>query len=222
MDKFDFSFHFGYGSFLPILIFLSGIYIIYLFLNNYMSLGILFLLLSLILYIFHNVINKILVLDNEFNDYLENFAVFLTFGVTTIVYGTIIFMGSNLFIALLIFYSVSMLLGVARNSILKLKNSCGWPMFLNGLFFPVIFYFYEFYLGQQGVSIFVFYYLTISFLAVSKINFLGNNKSVIEQIEIRSDRKRAEALYDDMLKTDFEKKTLVKEVNDIFGGKKLL
>ena len=106
--------------------------------------------------------------------------------------------------------------------VLHLKNSCGWPIALNGLFFPIMYYFYEFYLGSAGNSIFIIYYLIIAFLSVSKINFLGTNKNIIEHIKDRNDIKRAETIYDDMLKTDFKKENLVSEVNDIFNGKKLL
>lgn len=222
MDKFDFQFHFGYGSFMPVIMFLAGVFTIYLFLNNFMSEGILILLLSLVLYVLNNVFKQALNLENDFNEYLEDFSLFLTFGVTTIIYGIIVYGQNYLFLSIVLFYAICMLLALGRNSILHLKNTCGWPIALNGLFFPIMFYFYEFYLGKQGSSIFIIYYLIIAFLSVSRINFLGKNKDIIYRIKEKNDVQRAENIYDTMLKTDFHEKNLVGEVNDIFNGKKLL
>ena len=206
MNDFDFHIHFGIGSLIPMINFLIGVFIIYLYFNNLTSLGMFLLLIALCLYVLNNILKKIFIFENDFNTYLEDFSLFLTFELTIVIYG-ILFYGTNyLFLSLIIFYSMTSLLSLARNSVLHLKHTMGWPIMLNGLFFPIFYYIYQFYLGSKGDSIFLAYFLVVSFLSISKINFLGNKKGITDYIEERQDTKEARNIYSNMLKTNFKKK----------------
>jgi len=188
------------------LIFLIGVFTIYLISNQLTSQGIFLLLIALGLYVINNILKKFFQFENDFNRYLEDFSFFVTFSLTITIYGILFYGSSYLFLSIIIFYSICSLLSSARNSILNLKHSMGWPIMLNGLFFPVFYYFYEFYLGDNGESIFLFYFLIVAFLSISKINFLGNRKGVTDYIEDRQDIKKAHNIYEDMMKTNFNKK----------------
>lgn len=131
------------------------------------------MLASLVVYIFSNIIFKVYDSQNDFNDFLENIAIVTTFGLTTIIYGILIYKDNVLILFVLLVYAMSIALSTTRNQILHLKNTQGLPVALNGLFFPLLYYFYSFYLGKGAQSVFVAYYIVVSILSISHINFIG-------------------------------------------------
>ena len=160
----DFYVHVGFGSVLSIIIFLLGIEILLLFFKKNVSFGNLLMLLALILYVLNNVLLNQFDLKNNFNDFLENLAVFLTFGLTTVIFGILHFEDNLLILVVVFIYAVCMVLSLSRNKISHLSNSIGWPVALNGLFFPLIYYIYDFYLLDLGYAIFLLYYIVVSIL----------------------------------------------------------
>lgn len=174
MSRSTFHNNFGYGSFLPLVLIILGNYIILLLLNERSEQAIFVMLISFATYIINNIFVNYYEMHNNFDEFLENIAVFLNFGVSTVVLGILKFSEEMMVLTIILFYSVCICLSLARNKISELKNSNGWPIALNGLFFPLIFFFNEFYLGDVGNAIFIIFYITISILSVSSYNFLGH------------------------------------------------
>ncbi len=184
MSNNHFEKNFDYGSFFPTLLIILGFYIIYLLINDNNSQAFFIMMISFLVYVANNVIINITGFSTVFNEYLEDMGSFLTFGITTIIFGLLFFKGNVLFLFIIFFYATSLVLALARNWILKLKNSLGWPIALNGIFFPLIYYIYIFYLQGPGDSIFVLYYIGIAILSISKYNFLGYNENTHEKFKV--------------------------------------
>lgn len=165
--------HFDYGSFLPVVLFILGIYVSFLFVIEKYSQGIFVMLISFVVYVLNNLINNLKENTTYFNEYLEDMGVFLTFGIAPTIFGLNFYEQDFIILLVVFFYAISQVLGLARNHVSNDKNTRGWPAPLNGLFFPFMFYIYIFYLQDMGNSIFIFYYILIGILSVSEYNFLG-------------------------------------------------
>ncbi len=165
--------HFNYGSFLPVVLFILGIYVCFLFVIDKYSQGIFVMLISFVVYVLNNLINNLKENTTYFNEYLEDMGVFLTFGIAPTIFGLNFYEQDFIILLVVFFYAISQVLGLARNHVSNDKNTRGWPAPLNGLFFPFMFYLYIFYLQDMGNSIFIFYYILIGVLSVSEYNFLG-------------------------------------------------
>jgi len=170
--------NFNFRSFLPLILFIFGIFILFLFLKNDFSYGIFVMILGFIIYIFNNIISNIYGPPSVFNEYLEDMSLFFIFGLTTVVFGFQFYLENSFIIVILSFYSLGILLNLARGWIIKTKNSIGWPLGLNGLFFPIFYYIYSFYLKEMGSSIFLFFYIIIGVLSLSSFNFLSSSVDV--------------------------------------------
>lgn len=183
----QFERNFDYNSFLPLLLFILSIYILFLFVIKKYSQGVFIMLIAFVVYVLNNIIVN-LKTSSVFNEYLEDMAVFMAFGMAPIVFGLAFYSG-NLFILLVVFfYSVCQVLNLARNWVLSAKNSRGWPAPLNGIFFPVIFYIYIFYLQDPGDSVFIIYFILVGFMSISEYNFIGYNKSYEEDFADDEDK----------------------------------
>ena len=185
----DLEKQFDYGSILPFLLSILGLYSIFLLINNYISQAFFVVMIGFLVYVINNIIINVTGFSTVFNEYLEDFGSFLTFGLTSIIFGFVFYKGDTLVLILTFVYAISQLLSLARDWILKVKNSLGWPIALNGIFFPLIYYFYLLYLKEPGDSIFIIYYIIISLLSVSKINFLGYKEDTntdFEVVELKS------------------------------------
>ena len=191
--------HFDYGSFLPLVLFILGIYMSLLFtLKNY-YIGIFIMLIAFIIYVIHNVVINFKEKNlTEFNQYIEEIAVFVTFGLSPIIFGLSFYENEFIILCVVFFYAICQILNLGRNFVLNAKNSRGWPTPLNGLFFPFTYYIYIFYLQGPGESIFIVYFLLIAVLLVSEYNFLGYEQEVSTQkfndtkIQISQDEKKIE------------------------------
>ena len=153
--------HFNYGSFLPVVLFILGIYVCFLFVIDKYSQGIFVMLISFVVYVVNNLISNLKENTTFFNEYLEDMGVFLTFGIAPTIFGLNFYEQDFLILLIVFFYAISQVLGLARNHVSNDKNTRGWPAPLNGLFFPFMFYIY------------IFYYILIGVLSVSEYNFLG-------------------------------------------------
>ena len=169
--------HFDYGSFLPLFIFILGFYTIYLFILKDFSQGFFVMLLAFIIYVINNTIINLSGFTTVFNEYLEDMATFLSFGISSIIFGLVFYGEDPVILGIVLFYAICLVLALSRNWIMRLKNSVGFPIPLNGLFFPLIFYIFSIYLKDPGNSIFLIYYFLVAGLSVSHINFLGYNES---------------------------------------------
>ncbi|MFW6285971.1 MAG: hypothetical protein ACOC16_02505 [Nanoarchaeota archaeon] len=183
--KNEFSQYFSYGSILSLILFVLGNYIIFLILINNTSLGVFLMLIGLFIYILNNFIVNKYKLENSFNDFLENIAVLWIFGFSTVIFGIVYYNENPALLAIILFYSLCLILSLARNNVLSLKNSIGWPVPLNGLFFPLIYFFYVYYFNDAQNTIFIFYYIFVGILLVSSYNFLG-----FENNQYSSERKK--------------------------------
>lgn len=173
--------NFDYGSFLPLLLFILGVYVCFLFAAQKYSQGVFVMLIAFVTYIVNNLVVKLKEETTQFNQNLEDLGVFISFAVSLIIFG-LMFYGNDFFIMLIIFfYAVCQALNIARNSVISIKNSKGWPAPLNGLFFPLTFYVYLFYLQGPGDSIFIAYFILIAMLSVSEYNFLGYDEETKER-----------------------------------------
>lgn len=194
--------NFDYGSFLPLFTFILGFYIIYLFILEEFSQGFFVMLIAFVIYIVNNTIINLSGFTTVFNEYLEDMATFLSFGISTIVFGVIFYGKSPIILGVVLFYAICLVLALSRNWIMRLKNSVGFPIPLNGLFFPLVFYIYTIYLADPGNSIFVIYYFLIAGLSVSHINFLGYTESK-ERVKVINIGKRPEHKKDKDLGIDY-------------------
>lgn len=135
------------------------------------------MIMGFILYVINNVLINVRGYTTVFNEYLEDMSALIAFGVTTIIFGVIFFQEEFITLALVFFYGVCVILGLARNWIVRLKNSMGWPLPLTGLFFPFLYYIYSIYLQSHADSIFLLYYLLVGIFSISRHNFLGYDET---------------------------------------------
>ncbi|MCA9486570.1 hypothetical protein H6501_02035 [Candidatus Woesearchaeota archaeon] len=211
-ERNSFHDHFNLASFLPLLIFLLGIYTIYLFIVGFTTMAFLVMMFSFIVYVANNVCINIFRNASIFNEYLEDSSAFIAFAMTSIVFG-FLFYKDIVSLATVFFFAICTLLSMSRNWILHFKNSKGWPLALNGLVFPLIYFIYVFYLKSPGDSIFLVYYVVIGFLAISNYNFLGykENSSTsyiakpIEKKEELTEEKKNENASESQNKEELQK-----------------
>lgn len=208
--------NFNYRSFLPMILFIFGIYILFLLLTQKESQAIFVMMLSFVVFIGNNILTNVKGTPSIFNEYLEDLAIFFTFGISTIIFGFNFYKDNLLIIAIITFYSMTILLGMARSWILGMKNSIGWPLGLNGIFFPIFYYIYEFYLQGPGDSIFLFFYIIVGFLSVSHYNFLSSDSKILDEFMNPEEEKngRIDKIIDDreLERDDYISKKEVKEV----------
>lgn len=181
-----------YGSVLPIIVFISGLLVIYFFSSSLFSEGIITMLFSSILYIVMVVIRSTDVRPpTQFNLILENISTFMTFGISTILFG-IIFYSPNvdiLFILFIYFFAIACVLSMARNWEYDIRDSLGMPLAFNGIFFPLFYYMYRFFFNELGSSIFLIYYLVAGILTLSGYKFLWFDEKYIK------DKKKYDEFY---------------------------
>ena len=181
----QFEKHFDYGSILPTLLFIMGVYTIYLFINEFYSAGFFSVIFSFLVYIANNILLNIKGFSTTFNEYLEDIASFISFTLSSMVFGMMYFRNDELILGMIIFFGICQILALSRNWISRTKNSQGWPIPLNGLFFPFIYYLYIFYFRGFGEAIFLLYFIIVGMLSISHHNFLGYSESK-EKIEVIS------------------------------------
>jgi hypothetical protein len=175
--------NFDYGSILPILLYLLGVYINYLILIENFETAFFLMMIGFVIYVLNNIYINIMGFSTLFNEYLEDIGSFMTFGLSTILFGIFFYNTDNFILFFIFFYASATVLSFARSWVLGFKNSIGWPLALNGIFFPLIYYIYRFYLEGPGESIFLFFYVIVSILMVSEINFLGYNEGSREKLK---------------------------------------
>ena len=201
----DFEKQFDYGSLLPFLLQIIGFYSIYLMLNNLYSKSLLMVMIGFVVYVVNNIVINVTGFSTVFNEYLEDIGSFLTFGVTTIIFGFLFYKGNTYFLIVIFLYGLSLSLSLARDWILRVKNSVGWPISLNGIFFPLLYYFYILYLQNPGKTVFIFFYILITILSISEINFIGYKEETEEDYEIEELRPEKFNSKIDKEKTEKEK-----------------
>jgi hypothetical protein len=178
MSSHDLSKHFTPLTLFPIAFFLLGLFIIHSFLKEEYTFGFILMLSSFVFYVIYNVILNIVGYTTVFNEYLEDLSTFLLFGVTTMIFSLLFYKGNILILFSVFFFCLAVAVSMARNWILKIKFSVGWPLPLSGLVFPPLYFIYTLYLKSPGYSIFILYYLVVGFLSISRINFLGYKELV--------------------------------------------
>ena len=181
------------ATLLSLVFFLFGLVSIYGIANNIYSISMLSLLLGFIFYFLLLCFQKIYRKTSQFNDYLENLGSFFLFCLTPIFFGLVSFKDNFLIIFVLFFFSFTALFSQGRNLVSNCRNTIGFPLPLNGIFFPIFYYTNLYFLGQQETSTFFIYYLVFGFLALSKINFIGfqkNTQNIIEQVDKIDDYKK--------------------------------
>jgi hypothetical protein len=176
-----FAKNFDYGSILPFVLFIIGMYINYSIIVSDYHIAFFVMMIAFLVYIANNVYINWMGFSTIFNEYLEDMASFVTFGLSTIIFGIKFYDTDAFIIYFIMFYSVAAVLSFARAWVLRTKNTIGWPLPLNGIFFPLIYYIYEFFLQGLGGSIFLFFYVIVAILMVSEINFLGFNEDSREK-----------------------------------------
>ncbi len=186
--------NFDYGSILPLLLFIVSLYTLYLFLNGFYSAGFISIIISFVIYVANNIILNIKGFSTVFNEYLEDSAAFMAFTVTTLVFGMLYFPEDEIILGVVIFYGICQILAMSRNWIASTKNSQGWPIALNGIFFPFIYYLYVFYFRGFGEAIFIVYFIIVAMLSISNHNFLGymESKEQVEVVSFKELKKREE------------------------------
>lgn len=186
--------NFDYGSILPLLLFIVSLYTLYLFLNGFYSAGFISIIISFVIYVANNIILNIKGFSTVFNEYLEDSAAFMAFTVTTLVFGMLYFPEDEIILGVVIFYGICQILAMSRNWIASTKNSQGWPIALNGIFFPFIYYLYIFYFRGFGEAIFIVYFIIVAMLSISNHNFLGymESKEQVEVVSFKELKKREE------------------------------
>lgn len=185
-DKTHFSNYFNLWSFMPLLLFILGFYTIYLLVLEQFSQAFFNMLISVLVYVFNNMLIHYSKITTYFNEFLEDMASFLAFGISSMVFGIIFFSDSELFLAIILFYGVALVLSLARNWVLEHKNSVGFPLVLGGLFLPFLYYIYLFYLQDMGSSIFLLYFLITGLLFLSKVDFISSkNPTILDSMHLQ-------------------------------------
>jgi hypothetical protein len=173
----------NYGSILPIIVFISGLLIIYFFSSQLFAEGMITMLFSSIFYIIMIVIRSTDVNPpTQFNLILENISNFMTFAISSIMFG-VMFYAPNvdiLFILLIYFFAIANILSVARNWEYDIREALGMPVAFNGIFFPLFYYMYRFYFNDLGDSIFLLYYIITGILTISSFKFLWFDEKYIK------------------------------------------
>jgi hypothetical protein len=173
----------SYGSILPIIVFISGLLVIYFFSSQLFAEGMITMLFSSIFYIIMAVIRSTDVNPpTQFNLILENISTFMTFGISSIMFG-VMFYAPNvdiLFIMFIYFFAIACVFSVARNWEYDIREALGMPLAFNGIFFPLFYYMFRFYFNDLGDSIFLLYYLITGILTLSNFKFLWFDEKYIK------------------------------------------
>jgi hypothetical protein len=176
----------SYGSILPIVVFISGLLVIYFFSSQLFAEGMITMLFSSIFYIVMVVIRSSDVNPpTQFNLILENISTFMTFGISSIMFG-VMFYSPNvdiLFILFIYFFAIACVLSVARNWEYDVREALGMPLAFNGIFFPLFYYMFRFYFNDLGDSIFLLYYVITGILTLSSFKFLWFDEKYIKDKE---------------------------------------
>ncbi len=193
-----------YGSILPIVVFIAGLLVIYFFSSQLFGEGMITMLFSSFFYIIMILIRSSDVNPpTQFNLILENLSSFMTFGISSILFG-VMFYSPNvelLFILFIYFFAIACILSIARNWEYDVRDALGFPIAFNGIFFPLFYYMYKFYFHQLGDSIFILYYLIAGVLIVSNYKFLWFDEKYIKH------KAKYESIYKrDLLKSEIEDK----------------
>lgn len=186
--------NFDYGSILPLFLFISAFYTFYLFLNGFFSAGFISIIFSFIIYVANNIYINIKGFSSVFNEYLEDTGAFMAFTVSTLVFGMLYFPEDEIILGVTMFYGICQVLAMSRNWIASTKNSQGWPIALNGIFFPFIYYLYIIYFRGFGEAVFIVYFIVIAMLSISNHNFIGymEKNEKVEVISFKELKKRKE------------------------------
>lgn len=185
----EFTKHFDYGSLLPTFLFLSGFTTLYLFSVENYSLGNIFLMISFVIYVVNNILINYFGYSTVFNEYLEDVASYIAFCMSAVLFGLLYFQGSFLIGFIVFFYALSEILSLSRNWILRVKNSKGWPIALNGIFFPFSYYLVAVVIQGFGEAIFLVYYIIVAILSISDKNFLGYKEVIDDNYDLVETRK---------------------------------
>ncbi len=118
----------------------------------------------------------------------------MAFTVSTLVFGMLYFPEDEIILGVTMFYGICQVLAMSRNWIASTKNSQGWPIALNGIFFPFIYYLYIIYFRGFGEAVFIVYFIVIAMLSISNHNFIGymEKNEKVEVISFKELKKRKE------------------------------
>ncbi len=174
MKSKELSNEFNLGSFLCLILFTLALLQVYSIISDNTQIAFILMLISFIIYVLNNIYLNLNNNSSVFNEYLEDMSAFFAFAISSIIFALYHFNSSLLILSLVFFYSLASLLALGRNWILGTKNSVGFPIALNGLFLPLIYFFNLLYLDNIYPSIFLLYFLIVGFLSISHINFLGH------------------------------------------------
>lgn len=187
----EFTKYFDLGSLLPTFLFLSGFTTLYLFSIQSYSYGFIFLMISFVIYVINNILINYLGYATIFNEYLEDIASYVAFSLSSIVFGLLYFQESYFMVFVVFFYALSEVLSLSRNWVSRVKNSRGWPIALNGIFFPFSYYLVTVVIQGFAEAIFLVYYISVAMFSISDKNFLGYQEEIYEDnvVEIRKIKK---------------------------------
>lgn len=104
---------------------------------------------------------------NNFNIGLEKISNITLFGLTSVIYGIVEFENKAIILAVIILYFINISLNEARNWESKPREFRGWPLFINGIIFPLFYYGTRIFLAEHETSVLILLYLGISILALT-------------------------------------------------------
>lgn len=149
-------------------------YSIFLFFQKSFDKGFLILLINFTLSLIANLLFKQKLKETTFNNFFSNITQLYNFGISIFLYGTIKFGNNILLFTLLNLFLISTILNLTRNWHYNLNNNIGWPIELNGLFFPLTYFFLKTFIKDM---IFIFgLYFIIFILTISNIKFIKEKK----------------------------------------------
>jgi hypothetical protein len=209
MENEQFHAHVGVQTVLPLFIFLIGCFSSLLFIIRENSLACIVMMLCFGLSLAYMLYSKYHQDESPFNGYVKDLGEFIAFGFSTLAFGFTFYDAQVLILAILFFYASCLVMGMARNWILKSKNPIGWPMMLNGIFFPLIYFFYVFYFNDPGNSIFLIYFVAVGVLAVSHFKFFSIEYFELP-VELSGENKQKSTVIPDR-KVVFEERDLKTE-----------
>lgn len=164
------------NSSISICIFILGFFSLFFILKKDFGMGFLFMLFNFLIYIINTIISNLRNKISYFYEFLDDLTIFFSFAVNIIIFGFIFYNGDLFYLTGVVFFAVTILFATTRNWLLEVKNSVGFPLALNGLFFPLVFYLYIFFIPGLGRAIFLFYFLIVGMFSVSRFNFLGHKE----------------------------------------------
>lgn len=159
-------------SLLPMTLYVFGFVILYLMVEQRFGDAFLIMLFAFMFYVVQNIILRRYEIY-VFDEFLGNMAEFLTFGVTTILFGVFFYSEDIFFLFIAFFYAFCILFSFARNWMSDDRNFVGFPAALNGLFFPLLYFVYDFFLKELGYTVFLAYFTVVGVLSISNFSFLS-------------------------------------------------